>query len=380
MVTFLFNIFVKDKNKNTIGKACGILGIVFNLFLFVSKYTIGVLVSSISISADAFNNLSDALSNILAIVSFHFANKPADKNHPFGHERTEAISSFLIALMTGYIGLELCKQSIMKILHPSTITFKWVTVLVLVISIVVKLYMYAYNHRLSKQYNSELLAATALDSISDVWATSGVLLSTIVSSVLHFNLDGYVGLIVACLILWNAYQLLREEINTLLGKAPDQELVQRLQKAITQSDIVLGVHDIVIHQYGADNIFASAHVEVDASLDILMVHDEIDNIEQRVRDGQHMDLVLHMDPIQINDPLTNTYKDALVDALKKLDQPWTFHDFRIVKGPTHTNLVFDLVVPYECPYSQSEIEEMLKSALSIDTNYYIILTIDHPMS
>ncbi len=379
MVNLLIKHFVKEDNKNQVGKVCGFLGIFFNTLLFLLKYTIGAIVHSVSIQADAINNLTDAVSNILSILSFHWTNKPADRNHPFGHERTEAISSFLIALITAYLGVELLKQSVEKIIDPSETTFRWATIVILLLSIGIKFYMYMYNHRLSIQYQSDLLAATALDSLSDVWGTTGVFISMILSQIIGFNLDGYVGVAVSILILYNAYKLLREEIDTLLGKAPDTDMVEQLRDQILESELVLGVHDIVIHQYGADNIFASAHVEVDAASDIWAVHDEIDNIEHKIKESMNLELVLHMDPIKVNDPQTNLYKEKLKQAIKEIGEPWSFHDFRIVPGPTHTNLVFDLLVPYECEYSQSEIEEKIKEHIHSEKPVYLVITIDHPM-
>ncbi|WP_297238842.1 cation diffusion facilitator family transporter [uncultured Faecalicoccus sp.] len=387
MVTFLVKKFVKDYQntkdshvRSAVGRLCGYIGILANVFLFVIKYLIGAIVNSVSIRADAINNLSDACSNIISIVSFHLSNKPADKEHPFGHERTETIASLFVGLIVGYIGIEMARESVNKILHPEAVDFRMVTVLILVISILVKLWMYFYNKKLSKIYDSSLLEATALDSISDVMGTGAVLLSTVLSPLVHWNLDGYMGIIVSCLILYNAYGLIKEVINSLLGEAPDTKIVQELNRTILSDRQVLGVHDLMIHNYGPNRLFANAHVEVDSDQDIFVVHDAIDNIERKVKKEMGIELVLHMDPVKVNDPLTEQYKKQVAKAIKALNVEWNFHDFRIVSGPTHVNLVFDLVIPFSEKRTKEEIKALLKEKIDSDKEVYLVLTIDHPMA
>ncbi len=369
----------KDANVRTsVGKLSGIVGIFSNLFLFVIKFVIGTIVHSVSIQADGVNNLTDAGSNIISILSFHLANKPADKDHPFGHERTETIASLFVGILILVLGFETAKESISKVIHPGSIDFRIASVIILLISIIVKFWMYAYNKKLSKTYDSSLLEATALDSISDVCGTTAVLVSTLLSPVLHFNLDGYMGIVVSGIILYGAYGLLRDMINSLIGEAPDPELVHNIVDMIMAHPAILGVHDMMLHNYGPNKIFASAHVEVDSSKDIFETHDHIDNIEREVKKNMNIDLVLHMDPVKINDPETELYRAKVVEAIHQIDPKWRFHDFRIVSGPTHVNLVFDLVIPFEEKYVQEEIEEMLLKHIESDKKIYLVLTIDHP--
>lgn len=369
----------KDANVRTnVGKLSGIVGIFSNLFLFVIKFMIGTIVHSVSIQADGVNNLTDAGSNIISILSFHLANKPADKDHPFGHERTETIASLFVGILILVLGFETAKESISKVIHPGSIDFRIASVIILLISIIVKFWMYAYNKKLSKTYDSNLLEATALDSISDVCGTTAVLVSTLLSPVLHFNLDGYMGIVVSGIILYGAYGLLRDMINSLIGEAPDPELVHNIVNRIMAHPAILGVHDMMLHNYGPNKIFASAHVEVDSSKDIFETHDHIDNIEREVKENMNIDLVLHMDPVKVNDPETELYRAKVVEAIHQIDPKWGFHDFRIVSGPTHVNLVFDLVIPFEEKYSQEEIEDMLLKYIQSDKKIYLVLTIDHP--
>lgn len=382
---FLVRRFIKNyqdtKNANvrtSVGKLSGIVGILNNLFLFVIKFLIGTIVHSVSIQADGVNNLTDAGSNIISILSFHLSNKPADKDHPFGHERTETIASLFVGILILVLGFETAKESISKVIHPGSIDFRIASVIILLISIMVKFWMYAYNKKLSKTYDSSLLEATALDSISDVCGTTAVLVSTLLSPVLHFNLDGYMGIVVSGIILYGAYGLLRDMINSLIGEAPDPELVHNIVDMIMAHPVILGVHDMMLHNYGPNKIFASAHVEVDSSKDIFEMHDHIDNIEREVKKNMNIDLVLHMDPVKVNDPETELYRAKVVEAIHQIDPKWRFHDFRIVSGPTHANLVFDLVIPFEEKYTQEEIEEMLLKHIESDKKIYLVLTIDHP--
>ena len=382
---FLVRRFIKNYQdtkdasvRTSVGKLSGIVGILNNLFLFVIKFLIGTIVHSVSIQADGVNNLTDAGSNIISILSFHLSNKPADKDHPFGHERTETIASLFVGILILVLGFETAKESISKVIHPGSIDFRLASVIILLVSIIVKFWMYTYNKKLSKTYDSSLLEATALDSISDVCGTTAVLVSTLLSPVLHFNLDGYMGIVVSGIILYGAYGLLRDMINSLIGEAPDPELVHNIVDRIMAHPAILGVHDMMLHNYGPNKIFASAHVEVDSSKDIFETHDHIDNIEREVKENMNIDLVLHMDPVKVNDPETELYRAKVVEAIHQIDPKWGFHDFRIVSGPTHVNLVFDLVIPFEEKYTQEEIEAMLLKYIQSDKKIYLVLTIDHP--
>lgn len=386
MIQWLIRRYTKGQDptsahtRDIVGRISGSLGIFFNIFLFVIKFGIGTIVHSISIQADGINNLTDAGSSIVSVISFHFANKPADQEHPFGHQRTETLTSFVIALFLCVLGIRMMEESILKIQHPNAIDFRWITILVLVISICVKGYMYFYNMDLSKTYHSSLLKAVAMDAISDLFGTSAVLLSTCISPLLHVNLDGYMGVIVSVLILYNAFQLIKETVNDLIGKAPDPETIKALKTILMEDDKIFGVHDVMIHDYGPGQVFASAHVEVDAEDNILDIHDTIDNLEHIVKDQLQMELVLHMDPVKINDPLTNQYRLVVKNAIKEIDEGWTFHDFRIVDGPTHTNLVFDLVVPFNEKRSKAELTQILEAHIKTHKKVYLVITIDHPMT
>lgn len=387
MVDYLVKKVVKNsedtksaKVRSDVGKLSGLIGIFNNIFLFVIKFVIGTLVHSISIQADGINNLTDAGSNVISILSFHFANKPADKDHPFGHERTETIASLFVGILIFVLGIETAKESVDKIIHPGNINFRMVSILVLMISIIVKLWMYLYNKKLSVKYESSLLEATALDSISDVFGTTAVLFSTLISPLISFNLDGYMGVIVSCIIMYSAFGLLKEMINTLLGEAPDPQLVHDFVERIMAHPSILGVHDVMVHNYGPNKMFASAHVEVDASKDIFETHDHIDNIEREVKEQMNIELVLHMDPVKVNDPETEYYREKVTKAIHQIDTSWGFHDFRIVSGPTHVNLVFDLVVPFEEKYNQKQIEEALLNHIHSNKKIYLVITIDHPFS
>ena len=384
-MNFLVRRFIKNYQdtkdasvRTSVGKLSGIVGILNNLFLFVIKFVIGTIVHSVSIQADGVNNLTDAGSNIISILSFHLANKPADKDHPFGHERTETIASLFVGILILILGFETAKESISKVIHPESIDFRLASVIILLVSIIVKFWMYTYNKKLSKTYDSSLLEASALDSISDVCGTMAVLVSTLLSPVLHFNLDGYMGIVVSGIILYGAYGLLRDMINSLIGEAPDPELVHNIVDMIMAHPAILGVHDMMLHNYGPNKIFASAHVEVDSSKDIFETHDHIDNIEREVKENMNIDLVLHMDPVKVNDPETELYREKVVEAIHQIDQKWGFHDFRIVSGSTHVNLVFDLVIPFEEKYTQEEIEAILLKHIQSDKKIYLVLTIDHP--
>ena len=335
MVGFLIRKFVKNytdhassKVRSGVGKLLGYVGIFFNLFLFITKYIVGVLVNSISIRADAINNLTDAGSNIISIVSFYIAEKPADEGHPYGHERTEQITSIFVGIAIAFLGFETAKESIVHIIHPEPIDFKWSAVFVLVISIVVKLYMYFYNARYGKRYNSTLLIANATDSRSDTIGTLGVLVATILSPILHFQLDGYMGLIVSGIILYSAYGLLREVTSSLLGEAPDASMIHDIANEILKCAQVISVHDVLVHSYGPNKIYATAHAQVDGRKNIMEVHGDIDKIERKVKEDMDINLTIHVDPILLDDTQTEMYQTLFDEAIEEAGKgAWTMHDF-----------------------------------------------------
>lgn len=359
------------------GKISSFVGIFVNVFLFAIKLFIGRLFHSVAVTADAVNNLSDAGSSVISLVSFKLAGMPADKEHPFGHERIEYLASSVVGFLIILLGVELLKTSFEKILHPDEIVFSMLTVGVLLFSIVVKFFLYFFNMRLGKRFNSSVMKATAVDSLSDVLATSSVLLSTVVSPLIGLQLDGYMGVAVSILIMISGINILREMLDTLLGEKPAAELVERIENAIKKYDGVLGVHDLVIHSYGPRRFFATAHVEVDAKNDVLASHDLIDNIEREVEEQLNIHLVLHMDPLTMDDPDVNRWREMTKEIVAEVNESLSMHDFRVVKGVTHTNLIFDVVVPYQCQKNDRQvIEEITQKIQAQGENLFPVITID----
>ncbi|HHZ17246.1 MAG TPA: cation transporter [Clostridia bacterium] len=359
------------------GKISSFVGIFVNVFLFAIKLFVGRLFHSVAVTADAVNNLSDAGSSVISLVSFKLAGMPADKEHPFGHERIEYLASSVVGFLIILLGVELLKTSFEKILHPDEIVFSMLTVGVLLFSIVVKFFLYFFNIRLGKRFNSSVMKATAVDSLSDVLATSSVLLSTVVSPLIGLQLDGYMGVAVSILIMISGINILREMLDTLLGEKPAAELVERIENAIKKYDGVLGVHDLVIHSYGPRRFFATAHVEVDAKNDVLASHDLIDNIEREVEEQLNIHLVLHMDPLTMDDPDVNRWREMTKEIVAEVNESLSMHDFRVVKGVTHTNLIFDVVVPYQCQKNDRQvIEEITQKIQAQGENLFPVITID----
>lgn len=366
-----------EKVRRAYGNLTSTVGIANNILLFVFKFIAGTLAHSVSITADAINNLSDAGSSVISLISFKLSSKPADEKHPFGHARYECIASMVVACLILLLGFELIKTSLDKILHPEAVVFSWLSLVILVFSISVKLWMYSYNKKYGRLLQSSIMEATAADSISDVMATGAVLLSSIISPLIHFNLDGYMGIIVAFFILFAGTGIIKQALDELLGQAPSEDLVEKIQQKIMSYEGVLGMHDLMIHDYGSHNTFASAHVEVDCKVDVLKSHDMIDNIERDFKDNMGLEMVLHMDPINIDDPLTNELRDYIRTSVKEIHEDLTIHDFRIVPGETHTNLIFDVVVPFHVKMSNQTILDMLSEKVSAKGHtYYLVVTFD----
>jgi cation diffusion facilitator family transporter len=382
--TFLAKHFIKNhkdisdtKVREQYGNLTSIVGITVNVVLFAAKFSVGRLSGSVSITGDAVNNLSDAGSSIISLLSFRLSNKPADKTHPFGHARIEYIASSVVAVFIMFIGFELAKTSIEKILHPASVDFSIITVSVMVFSIGAKLWLYRFNSYIGKLINSSMMQATAADSMSDVMATSAVLVSTVISPLIGFQLDGYMGTVVAFLIMIAGIKILRETINSILGQRPSEELVELIETIIDKYDGVLGTHDLVVHDYGPGRCFATVHVEVDANADILESHDLIDNIERDVVENHGIHLVIHMDPIVTDDPFVNEMRELTERVISDIDDSLSIHDFRVVKGVTHSNLVFDLVIPYQYEKSDSQItDEIVNRIKDEDKNLFVFITID----
>lgn len=367
----------KDSVRQAYGNLAAVVGIINNVVLCIVKFIAGTLAQSVSIRADAINNLSDAGSSIITLISFKISSKPADERHPFGHARYECIASMIVACAILFLGVELIKTSISKIIEPQAVVFSWISILILVGSIGVKLWMYAYNKAYGKKINSSIMEATAADSISDVMGTTAVLCSSIFSHVFHVNLDGYMGVIVACFIIYTGYGVIRDALNEILGQAPQGEIVTQIQKKIECTPGALGMHDLIIHDYGPNRLFASVHVEVDHREHVLVSHDMIDNLEREFKDQMGIEMVIHMDPIVIDDPLTNELRDYMRHIIKEIHSDLSMHDFRMVPGETHTNMIFDVVVPYHIDLTNVQIQTALEEKVKEKgKQYYLVITFD----
>lgn len=360
-----------------VGKRSGILGILANVLLFAGKLVIGTVSGSVSITADAMNNLSDATSSIVTIVGFRLAERPADENHPYGHARFEYLSGLAVAAMIVVIGFELAKTSFDKILHPEPVVFSGALVAVLLLSIGVKLILAAVNGSLGRAIDSTALLATAADSRNDCIATGAVLLSAVFAHLTSINVDGYAGLAVALFILYSGANTAKETISPLLGEAADPELQRTIVAALRSNDKVLGYHDLMVHDYGPGQRFASVHVEMDMREDVLTCHTIIDDIERQVLDSHGIHLVIHYDPVVTDDEELNRMRSSVDKVLKSIDPRISIHDFRMVRGDTHTNLIFDMILPYDLDDQRQQIKRQLDAAINLgDTQYYTVITFD----
>ncbi|MBP7174960.1 MAG: cation transporter [Thermoclostridium sp.] len=381
---FLVKLFVKKpedtknvKVREQYGKLSSITGIVVNLLLFAAKFIIGTLSGSVSIVGDSVNNLSDAGSSIISLVSFKLSNKPADTGHPFGHARVEYVSSSIIAVIILFIGVELMKTSVNKIIRPEAVDFSFLIILILVFSIGSKTWLFFFNRKLGRRIDSTILQATAADSLSDVLATSAVLLSGIISRVTGLMLDGWMGAVVAVLILLSGIRILRKTINSILGEGPSGETIQQIEEFIRKYEGVRGIHDLVVHDYGPGHCFASVHVEVDSNVDILISHDLIDNIERDIAFDMGIHLVIHLDPIVTDNPYVNELLHLTENVVKEVDATLSIHDFRVVIGSSHNNLIFDVLVPGECKLRECEIEDKINQGIkNLDSKLNVVLTLD----
>lgn len=355
----------RHETRQQYGRLSSIVGIAVNLLLFAAKFTAGTLFGSIAVTGDAFNNLSDAASSVIALVSFRLSGKPADKGHPFGHARIEYVASAIVSILILLIGIELLRSSYDKILHPGPIEFSLLTLAVLIGSIVFKLWLYRFYHALGELNNSSMMLAGAADSLSDVLATSAVLVAMLLSPLIRFQLDGYIGAAVSLLIVYSGYGIFKSTLDRILGQGPTEETVQLIDDFIHRYEGVKGIHDLVVHDYGPYRSYASVHVEVDAAIDILVSHDVIDNIEHDCLRELGINIVIHLDPIIWDDPFVNQMHQLVGDILGKIDSNLTFHDFRVVRGQTHSNLIFDVTVPFECPLPMAELLEAIQSGLAL---------------
>lgn len=368
----------KIQERLKIGRVSGLIGIVCNILLAVSKLIVGLLASSVSIIADSLNNITDAASAVVTLVGFKLAEKPADKEHPYGHARFEYLSGLAIAVMMLVIGLELIKSSAEKILHPSAVKMTLATAIVLILSIIVKILLFIMNNRLGKTINSKTLIATAQDSRNDAIITSSVLIAGIIEVVLGYKIDGITGFVVAIFIIISGIDLVKETISPLIGEGANEELQNTLMEHIMQYDRILGCHDLMVHDYGPGKRFASIHVEMDKDEDNLLCHELIDNIERECQQLYGVHLVIHYDPVVTNDKELNRLKKTVLAILRVRDERLSIHDFRMVPGNEHTNLIFDIALPMELAGSEDSIKKALDNALNDlnETTYYTVITFD----
>lgn len=369
MTEFLLSRFVKGypevndpQVRARCGNLAGLVGICCNLLLSAGKFLAGLLTGSVAISADAVNNLSDASSSIITLLGFRLAARPADDEHPYGHGRTEYLSGLAVSVMILLIGAELAKTSIQKILSPEPITTGMVSILILAASILVKFWMAAFNRHVGRLIRSATLEATAADSRNDVISTGAVLIATLLQMQFGWNLDGYMGLAVAAFILWSGWGLVKDSIAPLLGQTPDPELVRHIADVTLSYPGVLGIHDMIVHDYGPGRQFASLHAEMAASADVLESHDTIDRIEKYFLEQEGLHVVIHYDPIVTDDSETGEAREFFAAEAKKLDPRLSIHDLRMVPGTTHTNVIFDLVLPRELDSRTSELKHALQEA------------------
>ena len=385
MSELLLRLFIKNhqdtKNpeiREKYGYLGSVTGIIINIFLAAAKYLIGVITNSIAITADAVNNLSDSVSCVITLVSFKMANMKPDKEHPFGHGRIEYVAALIVGFIVELMGYELIKSSIGKIRNPEAIVFSVPAVIVLLISIGGKIWLAVFNRHLGKKIDSPAMSAVVADSISDTTATAITLISLVVSLFTDFPLDGYMGIVVSMFILYSGFGILKESVGIILGKPPEKELVDELVEFIMSHDEILGIHDLVIHSYGATRTFASVHTEISSDGDLLRAHDTIDSIERLTKEKFGIELVIHMDPIVTNDEKTESYYQYIHKTVKDFDSSLSIHDFRVVEGPTHTNLIFDIVIPHKYKLTEKELIAEINNLVHKDNeNYFLVITVDN---
>ncbi len=359
------------------GVLCGGVGIALNLLLFLAKFFAGTISGSIAITADAFNNLSDAGSSLVTIVGFKLAGQKPDPSHPFGHGRMEYLSGLAVSVLILLMGFELLQSSVDKIRFPEPIEFSWLSVAILVMGIAGKLYMSHYNRRIGDKINSAAMKATAADSLSDSISTAAVLIATMIAHFFSVNIDGWVGLAVAGFILFAGIKAAKETIDPLLGQAPDPELVAEIENTVLEYPPIQSIHDLVVHDYGPGRMMISLHAEVPADGDLLTMHDTIDLVEQTLRDKFRCDAVIHMDPIVTDDQEVLRMRSKMCQLVQVIDRRITVHDFRMVTGPTHTNLIFDVAAPFDVKLPDGEIRRQVEEIVSLlDGNYNAVVTVD----
>ena len=383
MISLLARLFLKTENRDEAairkgyGLLCGAVGIGLNVLLFAGKFFAGTLSGSIAITADAFNNLSDAGSSFVTLLGFQLAGQKPDSDHPFGHGLIEYLSGLAVAMMILLMGFELAKSSLDKILHPAPIDSSWLVVAILCVSIAVKLYMSFYNRTLGKKLNAPAMLATAADSLSDSVATTAVLIATLVGRFSGVMIDGWCGMLVAAFILWSGFNAAKDTIDPLLGTPPTHEFVDEIKHLVMAHPAIIGIHDLIVHDYGPGRVMISLHAEVSASENVLELHDEIDNVESELREKLGCEAVIHMDPIVTDDGVTERTRKRVASLVHCIDEAINIHDFRMVAGPSHTNVIFDAVVPYGFRLTDSEVAEKIKTAVrTLDGNYFAVVKVE----
>ena len=384
MTKLLIKLFVKnysDTNNRVVRQSYGtmtsIVGIIVNFLLFVGKFTIGTVFGSVAISADAINNLSDAGSSFISLISFKISSKPADREHPFGHARIEYIASMAVGVIVLLIGFDLLKESFFKILTPSPMSKSIVVLVVLLISILAKLWLGVFYKSIAKKINSEILKAASADSFSDVLSTGATFVSALIWMLFDFNIDAYVGLVVSIFILVAGLKILNENKNIILGSAPDPETIEIIKSTALADDRIIGIHDLLVHSYGAGATIASFHAEVDGRENFFEVHDLVDNIEKQLLAEHNITCTIHLDPVVTDDEQINALKLEVENVVKGINEKLRIHDFRCVVGPTHTNLIFDIEIPFEEKKTNKDILMLVEAKIKeIDSTYFVVASVD----
>lgn len=384
MTKLLCRLFVKDgenindkRVRRAYGTLCAVVGMVLNVLLFLGKFIVGTLTGSIAIRADAINNLTDAASQIISLVSFRIAAKPADRDHPFGHARMEYVASMIVSMLILLVGYQLLRDSIDKLIHPVLTEFRWVSVAVLGVSILVKLWLGLFNRTVGNKIDSDVLRASKIDSLSDAAATAAVLVSSLVRHFTDFDPDAYMGIAVAALILLAGIRILGDTKNSILGQSPDGHTVETIRAIVMSYPEALGLHDMVVHNYGPGCTIASLHVEVDGCANVFDTHDAIDRMEKQLFADAGIHATIHMDPIVTDDPTVAALCQHIAGLLCEIDGRLTMHDFRMVRGNTHTNLIFDVVAPFELAESDDTLKRRIGEVVNaIDESYCCVITVD----
>ena len=367
------------EKRSIYGMVCGFVGIFFNIILFVGKLLAGIITSSISITADALNNLSDAGSSIVTLAGFKLAAQKPDSKHPYGHGRIEYLAGLAVAAVILIMGFELFRDSTGKVLHPQDTEFSYVVIFILLASILVKCYMAYYNYSIGKEIDSAAVRAAAMDSMSDCIATGAVLVTTVLNHMYGWQLDGYCGILVSLFIMYSGIQAARDSVDPLLGIEPDEEFLQQIEDiSLSFDENIVGIHDLMVHDYGPGRKIISLHAEVPADSNMIQIHDVIDNLEKKLSKDLGCMATIHMDPVAVNDPEVRELKHKVAYLAKEVLDAITIHDFRVVKGDTHTNLIFDMVVPFSCKCTDREMADMVADKIKekLGNNYYAVIDVD----